>query len=489
MGAFRRSAIGGLLWAACALSGGCHLISGLGDLTVGDTSTASAGGGGTGGTGGVGGSTGGGGTGGDGGTTTTSSSQCADGDKNGAETDVDCGGPDCEKRCAKGRACLVSPDCESGICREGICTGVAQIAAGNAHVCAVLETGELFCWGENTSGQLGVGDSMARTAPALVDLADVVEVSAGGLPGDKSVAHTCARTSTNQVRCWGANDSGQLGTGNTDPQATPALVSTLSGVKGIAAGGAFTCAIQSDSGVACWGANDAAQLAADVGATSSSPATSPDLAGVTALVAGATHGCALLATGGARCWGSNGSGQVGNESATDPAKPIDVNVVSGVSLLGAGLDATCALDSTGLLCWGDNADSQLTGAVMEASTSTPTPLRLTGVLAFALGADGDDADANSPAGGHACAIHMGKLSCWGNNRKGQLGRASVSDKEPTPAEIAGLDGVVGVALGAEISCARLATGGVKCWGRNDLGQLGAGMAGGSQSSPVPVAWP
>ena len=79
----------------------------------------------------------------------------------------------------------------------------------------------------------------------------------------------------------------------------------------------------------------------------------------------------LLATGGARCWGSNGSGQVGNESAADPAKPIDVNVVSGVSLLGAGLDATCALDSTGLLCWGDNADSQLTAAVMEASTSTP----------------------------------------------------------------------------------------------------------------------
>lgn len=486
-GALSLRGIGAL--AASALVAGCHLLSGLSDLSVGD-STGGGGDGGEGGNGAAGGDGGTGGSGGAGGTTTSSTATCNDGMKNGAETDADCGGPDCEDRCVLGRGCAVGSDCESGICRDEMCAGVTHLAAGNAHACALLSTKELFCWGQNARGQLGVGDTMMRDAPTEVEVAGatLADVVAGGPPIDKNTGHTCARTESGQVLCWGANEVGQLGLGTTDDQSAPAQVPMLAGVKALGAGGAFTCAIDGASALHCWGENGSGQLAVDIGAESSVPVSAPELASVTAVAAGSTHACALLPDGSAMCWGSNGSGQVGSDGAGNPAKPSAVSGISGVSALQGGLDATCAVNAAGLWCWGDNADSQLTDVVIAQATATPTDLMLAGVTSFALGSDGDD-DANDPLGGHGCVVQGEKVACWGNNRKGQLGRGTVSDQETSAAEIVGLADVAGLALGAEFSCARLHTGGVRCWGRNDLGQLGTGMVGGSESSPVPVAWP
>ncbi|MEZ4296721.1 MAG: hypothetical protein R3B70_17270 [Polyangiaceae bacterium] len=116
-----------------------------------------------------------------------------------------------------------------------------------------------------------------------------------------------------------------------------------------------------------------------------------------------------------------------------------------------------------------------------------------GVLAVALGADGDTqpGNASGPAGGHGCALVAGgKVLCWGNNRHGQLGRGTTSVKESAPAEVVGLSDVVAVAAGTEVSCAIVGSGGVRCWGRNDRGQLGAGSASATPSAaPEVVTWP
>ncbi|MEZ4307525.1 MAG: hypothetical protein R3F14_05695 [Polyangiaceae bacterium] len=162
------------------------------------------------------------------------------------------------------------------------------------------------------------------------------------------------------------------------------------------------------------------------------------------------------------------------------------------AMVAAGQDFSCALGAGALHCWGDNSDGELAGATGSASTSTPVTLGV-GVLAVALGADGDTqpGNASGPAGGHGCALVAGgKVLCWGNNRHGQLGRGTTSVKESAPAEVVGLSDVVAVAAGTEVSCAIVGSGGVRCWGRNDRGQLGAGSASATPSAaPEVVTWP
>ncbi len=486
--------LGGAILAA-ALAGGCNLVSGLADLTVGDatTTTSST----TGGTGGTGGTTGG--TGGTTGGTSTSSggASCSNGaqDVASGETDIDCGGP-CPA-CKLGDGCAVAADCASGICRkdpsssnpEPQCVGVKKISAGNAHACAVLTSGELFCWGSNKHGQLGIGNLADSAAPAKVDLANVADVAAGGPPESKETAHTCALTASGALHCWGANGSGQLGAADPQDVNVPSIAPVLTGAKVVATGASFTCAIQSDDDVSCWGANLYNQLADSTGVGSSTPVLVPGLAGATAITLGAIHGCAVLPDATVSCWGNNERGQIASDMLLPAGKLTVVPTVAGASRVRGGNDFTCAIDAAGLWCWGDNLDGELTGAVAADMTFTPAMLDVPGATEIATGADGD-LDPNDPRGGHACAIvPQGKVHCWGNNRSGQLGRGTTSDEEPATAEIAGLAGAVEITAGAELTCARFESGAAACWGRNDHGQVGNGQTGAAISSPVPIAWP
>ena len=496
MRAARVMGLGAAMTAACLGSGGCHLIGGLDGLKIDEGgSTTSSGGGGTGGatggTGGTGGMTGG--TGGTGGAT------CNDGRTNGQETDRDCGGPDCPP-CDVGQVCLGTADCASGICDDTsgakLCAKAAHIAVGSAHTCAVLDNGAVYCWGANDSGQLGASGVAESPTPVKVALGQVTEIAAGGVPGNTAASHTCALTQGRQVYCWGANDRGQLGGG--DPQGTPepALVSSLSDVSGIAVGAAFSCAFLLDGSLSCWGNNQAGELGdgAD-GSFSPDPKVIVTGAAVKGLATGARHGCALLDGGGVACWGDDTRGQAASDPPVGAIKITPVASLSGVTGIAAGQDFACAVVGTSLSCWGDNTDAQLSDAVpdLDDPVATPASLALASVLDVALGADTElEGDDIGPRGGHACALlDVGKVTCWGNDRSGQLGRGVVSGtgQEAAPAEIAGLDGVVEIAAGGEVSCAILTSGAVRCWGRNDRGQLGTGAIGDSQSSPVPVAWP
>lgn len=484
-----------------AISGlGCNLISGLSELSAGG-STSSGGTGGGGATGGTTTSGGGGATGGStGGTggTTTSGDTCGNGVKDGAagETDVDCGGP-CEA-CQLGRGCAMNTDCESQICRvdgasgnpDKQCVGVQMISTGSGHTCAVLSTRELFCWGANAHGQLGNGNNLDSPSPVKINVANVSAVATGGRPDDKGLAHTCAMDADGGVFCWGANGSGQLGTGDQQDVNLPLLMPVLKKAKRVTAGAEVTCAIQMDDTVACWGANTFNQLANGTGVLSKAPLTLSPAISATAISAGVRHVCAVLPDASLKCWGNNERGETGSATLV-PSGPVNaVPIVMGATVVRAGADFSCAIDAAGLACWGDNSDAELTDAVAGAMTSDPTALDVTGALDVAAGSDGDG-EPNDPNGGHACAVIAGgKVVCWGNNRHGQLGRGgAVSDVEPAPAEVMGLTGAVAITAGAEVTCARFETGQAKCWGRNDQGQLGTGQMTETESSPVPIAWP
>jgi alpha-tubulin suppressor-like RCC1 family protein len=125
--------------------------------------------------------------------------------------------------------------------------GVAQVALGGDHSCALLQDGSATCWGDNEKGQLGDGSPAKKHAPAKVKgLAGVVALALGR-------DHTCALAGDATVQCWGGNGAGQLGDGTTKDRRVPAIVPGIAGAVAILAAGDRTCARLESGSVLCWG--------------------------------------------------------------------------------------------------------------------------------------------------------------------------------------------------------------------------------------------
>jgi alpha-tubulin suppressor-like RCC1 family protein len=343
----------------------------------------------------------------------------------------------------------------------GLASGQGAAAAGASHTCALATGGGLKCWGDNSGGQLGDGTLATRYAPT-----DVSGLTSGATAVTAGSYHTCALTAAGGVKCWGANDHGQLGDGTSTARSTPVDVSGLSsGVTAVAAGGRHTCALTTGGGVKCWGENSSGQVGDASGADRYTPVDVSGLtSGAVAVTAGLLHTCAVTAGGAARCWGDNGNGQVGDGTLTARSTPVDVSgLTGGVASIAAGDNHTCAVTTgAGLKCWGHNSFGQLGDGTTTART---TPVDVSG-LTSGVGSV-------AAGGGHTCAVTSGgDGKCWGRSWSGQVGDGTTAGRS-TPVSVVGLAGsLASVTAGQFHTCAVTTGGGVKCWGHGSNGQLG-----------------
>jgi alpha-tubulin suppressor-like RCC1 family protein len=339
---------------------------------------------------------------------------------------------------------------------------VKQITAGGSNTCALLESGEVRCWGSKLLSDDVIGDDETPASEGNVDVGGPVKQIAMGS------SHTCTLLESGSVRCWGIGDFGHLGYGNPDSigdDETPASAGDVDvggPVKQIAAGAYHTCALLESGAVRCWGSNEIVRTL-DCTAQHSSYETSFGVLGygydtgdigddetpasvgdvdvggpVRQIAAGYEHTCALLESGAVRCWGNNYVlepcfnvgrvevlGVLGNESDErvigddeTPAEADEVFIGEPVVSLSAGWHATCAvLESGRVRCWGLGIFGQLGYGNTRSIGNNETPARAgdvpLGCSAWQVLTGGY---------GHTCAfLRNGSVRCWGANGAAQLG--------------------------------------------------------------------
>jgi alpha-tubulin suppressor-like RCC1 family protein len=260
-------------------------------------------------------------------------------------------------------------------------TGVTQVSASGKFTCALLSTGTVRCWGHNQYGQLGNGNTNDSSIAVQVSgITNAIQVTNGA-------NQACALLSDNTVKCWGYNNDGQLGDGSTTNRSTPVQVVGASG--------------------------------------------SGSLTGVSVVSGGRLHTCALLSGGTVYCWGDNGNGELGDGTTTNRSLPVRVGSITNASTISAGEYHSCAVLSDGTAqCWGASAYGQV-GDGTTADTSTPVTVigpggwgSLTGIAAISAGgADINETDDYE----HTCALTSdGTVVCWGQNNYGQLGNGTTT---------------------------------------------------------------
>ncbi|HYQ03078.1 MAG TPA: DUF4215 domain-containing protein [Polyangiaceae bacterium] len=325
------------------------------------------------------------------------------------------------------------------------------------------------------------------------------------------VGHTCALLTDGTARCWGDNTYGQLGLGNVTAQVkTPKAIGAVKVASGrkivsISAGARHTCAVLDDASATCWGQNDVGQLGLGNTTAVSETQTPAQIgavslgANVISLGSGASYSCALLAGGKVRCWGSGNLGRMGtsttanvgdNETPSSLGDAGLVPTVSGVNVvdLKVGVSHACVLLSNDKLeCWGQNT----TGAIGIGSTVNIGDNESPATFGGTVLATADHVQSLSVGTGSTCAVFTGStLRCWGLNTNGQAGYNHVTnlgiDNTNTPSLLAAVSvgsgrTVKSVYAGASDTCVILDNDSVKCWGLNDTGQLGFGTVSTSPS--------
>jgi len=379
--------------------------------------------------------------------------------------------------------------------RVGTDSDWTWVDAGWDHTCGI-RSGRLYCWGVNTYGQLGDGTLDNKASPVQVGMSsDWTRVSAGG-------SHSCG-IRNEAVYCWGYNNSGQIGDGSTLDRSTPTPVATLTVVSDIEAGGAHSCAI-SNQNLFCWGRGVEGQIGQ--AADSTTPIRVGSETGWTRISMGDLHSCGIL-QGALFCWGFNENSQLGNGSTTNATSPTRIDQSTEWTDVSLGYSHTCGIRAGGMYCWGLNDQNQL-GDGTSMLQATPTPvgsdsdwqsvalsifgscgLRPEGLSCWGLdfkGVHGEVTTANRWSYHHCIIDENQDLFCWGNNQYGQLG-AGNTDQYEILVPVPGFAGVtVDVETGGFVTCAVTDAGGLSCWGSNYAGQLGNGTTT-SSSSPLPVA--
>jgi PKD repeat protein len=383
---------------------------------------------------------------------------------------------------------------------------LSQVSVGGYHACGLTAAGAAWCWGRNQFGQVGDGTSSTtahRLRPVPVTGGHLFSRISAGLE------HSCGVTPTGELWCWGRNQWGRLGLGTVDnvPHPQPTQVPGLPPIASVSAGLEYTCALDVTGQAWCWGRADDGQLGeGTVGdnVQRSSPVRVLGALTFAQLSAGSERTCGVTGPGLAYCWGYNG-GPHNNSTGTYPSGVLGVGSiasfvpqpaqVSGSTLwaqVSAGTGFSCGRTTAGTLrCWGINGyapdefyagrGGQLgDGTALPSTQPVPTA---TGTLTFT---------GVGTAYVSACALSaIGEAWCWGTNAAGEVGDGGptsvpASSHYPTPIKVVGGHVFASLSVGFASACGTTSAGETWCWGGNLFGALGNGTTGNS-SGPVRVS--
>jgi hypothetical protein len=380
-----------------------------------------------------------------------------------------------DETCDQGQCVPAGVACNDGSC--GFPSEVApELAAGAAHTCALRIDGTVACWGDNSRGQLGDGTTTSHAVPTTVPGV----TGASHLSGSGSGNHTCARVNDEDVMCWGANESGQIGDGTTTDALTAVnlgLCSCDDPVLLVSTGAAHTCIVRDNGGaVQCWGDDTYNQVGAGVGGAQPTPTAvlhgGAPLMGAVAIATGDRSSCAVMHDGAVDCWGDNTSGQLGTGD-TSPVADVGTALVTGATGVAAGGVFACALTAGDPFCWGTSDPTLLPLGADGGAPPSGMPVDMTALAGARMIAS---------ANNHACAIMAdGSVACWGLNDHGQCGDGTTTNRD-VPGTVAGIANAITIAAGALHTCAWTHDG-LYCWGDDSYGQLGDGQTG-SGATPL-----
>jgi alpha-tubulin suppressor-like RCC1 family protein len=358
----------------------------------------------------------------------------------------------------------------------GLASGVALAAPGIDHTCVIMLTGAIKCWGANGQGQDGTGLYGGTVSPQ-----DSL-ITSGATSIGYGDNHLCALVG-DSAKCWGAGYYGQLGTGTLTGSAIPITPAFLaSGVTSIDAGGDNACAIVSKV-VKCWGPTGGGALG---NGSSVHHNTAVDVSGLgvaSAVDVGGKHTCAVVSAA-VKCWGSGSAAQLGNFSSNGSITPIEATAFAGAGTAGSVMamqDVTCGIFTGAVKCLGNGGSGQLAN---NTTNSSSAPVSAQVVTANTAHVDGSLQTLCSTA---STGANQSKILCWGENQNSLLGQGSgqnyaTLNQLNVPTEVVGIAAVsTDVAVHQTHACA-VVTGSLRCWGRDDFGEV----TGTSTHGEIPV---